>query len=294
MARLDPSYRRPGPLLAALFASVSAHLAFLALVGLDSSPPPPDHSPPSHQVRFLSEPQESSEPDPYAPKAAADSEASGRSRGERSERKPPSEPGDSSPSSGEEKAPDSQSTPEAETAAAEVPSPLTAPEAQRPAPSRSSRATGEGPPGSLALFPSARETARLQTPPEQARADELRHERVQPDTREDVLAAYVAAWLRKVERVGNMNYPEEARRRGITGAVRVEAVLRPDGTLARVEIVESSGEPILDAAAERIIRQGAPYSDFSPELRERIDRLHIPHRFVFARGSELRTDHSGD
>ena len=106
--------------------------------------------------------------------------------------------------------------------------------------------------------------------------------------REDVLAAYVAAWLRKVERVGNNNYPEEARQRGIHGAVRVEAVLRPDGSLAGVRVLESSGEEVLDEAARRVIRLGAPYSQLGPELSRRMDRLHIPHRFVFTEGGPLR------
>jgi protein TonB len=111
---------------------------------------------------------------------------------------------------------------------------------------------------------------------------------VAPHSRDDRLGAYVSAWLRKVERVGNNNYPEEARRRGIHGAVRVEAVLRPDGSLAGVRILESSGEEVLDEAARRIIRLGAPYAPLGPELGRRLDRLHIPHRFVFTEGDPLR------
>lgn len=96
-------------------------------------------------------------------------------------------------------------------------------------------------------------------------------------------SAYISSWLAKVERIGNLNYPDKARRRGLTGTVRIDAVLEPDGHVAQIELVESSGSQILDAAARRIIRMAGPYSPFSEALRAQYDRLHIPHHFNFTR-----------
>jgi protein TonB len=290
--------RHPIPFWAALAASLGLHLAGLAIVGLDRGASPAEPEPRTHKVRFLPAPQNSGEPEPDAPHAARDASASGRSQSDRAGGGPepterasqPPKPSRGSRASQSQGPPSSPSRPSSRST-------LTAeqsPRARDAGPSNPSpdTATREAP---LALFPSARETARWQPEPQTARAeaDELRHATVQPDTQADVLAAYVAAWLRKVERVGNLNYPEEAREQGITGAVRVEAVLRPDGTLARIRLVESSGHAVLDAAAKGIIRLGAPYSEFGPELRERVDRLHIPHRFVFSQGAELRTGRPG-
>lgn len=293
--------RRRGPFLAALVASLGLHWMALALIGLerDATTEPP---PRSHEVRFLPAADAEGEPPPEAPRTAADARASGRSEQDRAAggpqadpRRQPEEP--SSPSTGSDspgRTPSDSGTREAAELASQTPSRLTGPDGE-PVAAEDAPATEEAQ-RSLALFPSARETARWR--PEQQRAqaaaDELRHHRVRPDTRADTLAAYVAAWLGKVERVGNMNYPEEARRRGLTGAVRVEAVLRPDGSLASVEIIESSGTPVLDRAAERIIRLGAPYSAFGAKLRQRVDRLHIPHRFVFSRGAQLDAGVPGD
>ncbi len=83
----------------------------------------------------------------------------------------------------------------------------------------------------------------------------------------DATAAYISSWLAKVQRVGRMNYPEEARKRGITGRVRVLARIRPDGSLIEVRILESSGNRFLDSGAKAIIRLAAPFSPFPASVR---------------------------
>ncbi|HKL77117.1 MAG TPA: energy transducer TonB, partial [Gammaproteobacteria bacterium] len=83
-------------------------------------------------------------------------------------------------------------------------------------------------------------------------------------------------------------YPEEARERNLTGRVRLEVTLRPDGSLDRVRVLDTSGSEILDAAAKQIIRLGAPYSPFPADLKQRYaDGLPIRHFFNFTRSAEM-------
>jgi len=102
-------------------------------------------------------------------------------------------------------------------------------------------------------------------------------------TRASYDAQYLDSWRRKVERVGNINYPEQARRRELYGNLRLLVVLRPDGSLERVDILKSSGHKVLDDAAKRIVRLAAPYAPFPPELRKRADRVEIIRTWKFER-----------
>ena len=87
-------------------------------------------------------------------------------------------------------------------------------------------------------------------------------------TRRDPGAYYMDDWRRKIERVGNQNYPAEARRQGIYGSLVLRVAINRDGSLASVELVESSGHSVLDDAALRIVRLAAPYAPFTGELME--------------------------
>ena len=87
-------------------------------------------------------------------------------------------------------------------------------------------------------------------------------------TRRDPGAYYMDAWRRKIERVGNQNYPAEARSKGIYGSLVLRVAINRDGTLSSVELVESSGNSVLDNAALRIVRLAAPYAPFTGDLME--------------------------
>lgn len=100
-------------------------------------------------------------------------------------------------------------------------------------------------------------------------------------TREDRFAAYMVEWRRRVERVGNRNYPDEAARRGLSGNLLLEVALHPDGTVADIALRRSSGEPILDAAAQRIVRLAAPFAPFPPGIAGDVDILHIERTWFF-------------
>jgi len=94
-------------------------------------------------------------------------------------------------------------------------------------------------------------------------------------------AWYVQNWVSKVTRVGNINYPVEARRAGIYGTLRMLVSLRKDGTIKEVAILQSSGSTVLDDAAIRIVRMAAPFAPFPEEMRENVDELEIIRTWSF-------------
>jgi len=91
-------------------------------------------------------------------------------------------------------------------------------------------------------------------------------------------AAYLNAWRQKVERIGNANYPPG----GVWGSLRMLVVLKYDGALEEVRLLESSGHPSLDEAALRIVRLAAPYQAFTVEMRKKYDRLEIIRTWQFS------------
>ncbi len=107
-------------------------------------------------------------------------------------------------------------------------------------------------------------------------------------TREYAFAAYMRHWSDRVERVGNLNYPEEARRRGLHGNVLLTVVLNLDGSIKSIEVIQSSGEKVLDAAAERIVRLSAPFPP-APQEGERVDELNITRSWQFQPNNVLQT-----
>lgn len=94
-------------------------------------------------------------------------------------------------------------------------------------------------------------------------------------TKESFDAQYLNEWGEKIEHVGNLNYPQEALQKHITGSLRLSVVINPDGTIFQIDILQSSGKRILDDAARQIVRLAAPFAKFPPEIREQSDRLQI-------------------
>lgn len=100
-------------------------------------------------------------------------------------------------------------------------------------------------------------------------------------THEAASAAYMFHWVEQVERVGNLNYPDAARRENLTGAlVLVVGILR-DGSIESVTIDESSGHRILDDAARRIVEMAAPFAPLTGSLAEETDILYIVRTWEF-------------
>lgn len=100
-------------------------------------------------------------------------------------------------------------------------------------------------------------------------------------------AAYMEAWRAKVERIGNLNYPEEAKRRGLSGDLVLDVALLPDGTVKKITVRRSSGHKTLDDAAVRIVKLAAPFAPFSAAMRNDTDILHITKTWQFLSGNQL-------
>ena len=100
-------------------------------------------------------------------------------------------------------------------------------------------------------------------------------------TQEYRFAQYIEDWRVKVERIGNLNYPEQARREQIFGKLQLSVSIRKDGSLESVEVSKSSGHRILDAAAMRIVKLAAPYSPLPPSITKDVDILTITRTWTF-------------
>ncbi|HZX81865.1 MAG TPA: TonB family protein, partial [Lysobacter sp.] len=103
---------------------------------------------------------------------------------------------------------------------------------------------------------------------------------VSASTQEYVWAGYLREWVDRVERVGNLNYPEEVRRRRLSGQVVITIAVRRNGSVERADIVQSSGIPALDQAALRIAAMAEPYPAL-PRTQEDPDILHVTRTWWF-------------
>lgn len=109
---------------------------------------------------------------------------------------------------------------------------------------------------------------------------------VSASTREYAWAGYLRDWVDRVERVGNLNYPSEARARRMEGIVVINVGVRRDGSMESATIVHSSGVPLLDSAALRIARLAEPYPPL-PRTEEDPDILNIVRTWHFMPGGQL-------
>ena len=135
------------------------------------------------------------------------------------------------------------------------------------------------------LMASAKEIARLEAQVSRQVEDYNKRPRkhfFSPSTSPYAFAMYEEAWRNKVERFGNLNYPEEAKGK-LYGQLRMTVYIRADGTMDNVdiEIDKPSGYPALDRAAMKIVRMSAPFAKFPPEMASQIDILAISRTWVF-------------
>lgn len=106
-------------------------------------------------------------------------------------------------------------------------------------------------------------------------------------TQEYRFARYAEDWRVKVEKVGNLNYPEAAKRQKLYGSLQLIVNIKADGSVEHVEIKRSSGHKVLDEAAIRIVNLAAPYQAFPEDLRKDTDILGIVRTWTFTRADEL-------
>ena len=109
---------------------------------------------------------------------------------------------------------------------------------------------------------------------------------ISANTKEYVYASYMRGWSDRVQRIGNLNYPDEARQRKLYGDLLLTVGLDRDGGIKNITIIKSSGQPLLDAAAERIVRLAAPFPPLPKDAS--VDELYITRTWQFLPGDVLR------
>lgn len=145
-------------------------------------------------------------------------------------------------------------------------------------------------PSSRQLIERSLEMARLAAELErqtQAYAKRPKRKFVSASTQEYEFASYMRGWVARVERIGNLNYPDEARRRNLQGQLVLTVAVRRDGSVESIDVVQPSGHALLDEAAIRTVRLAEPFGPL-PQTRETIDVLHITRTWQYLPGNVMR------
>ncbi|MFU8832077.1 MAG: energy transducer TonB [Wenzhouxiangella sp.] len=261
--------------------AISLHAAVIGLVHFDVMGSRPDSIPASLDVILVE----------WATEEAPDeadflAQVTQRGGGESPDLKRPAEPmpaGDTVPELEPEPAKEEADTPEAETSPAEILAldngieelPVAPISEQARLDQTDSRRLIEQ---SLAVARAAPDRfAEAQDFPERPR-----RKFVSANTREHMYAGYMRSWVAKVERVGNYNYPEQARRMNLAGSLVLSVDILADGSVEQIRVLRSSGYDILDEAAIRIVRLSSPFSPLSEDIKAEVDILTITRTWQFS------------
>lgn len=117
--------------------------------------------------------------------------------------------------------------------------------------------------------------------------DRPRRKFISANTHEHLYAGYMRSWVSKVERVGNLNYPDQARRMSLAGSLVLSVDVLSDGSVEQIRVLRSSGYDILDEAAVRIVRLSSPFAPLPPEITAEVDILTITRTWQFSSRGEL-------
>jgi protein TonB len=104
---------------------------------------------------------------------------------------------------------------------------------------------------------------------------------------EYIFARYLDDWRSKIERVGNLNYPQAAREQKIYGSLVLTVAIKADGSVEKVEVNRTSGHKVLDAAAVKIVELASPFASFSEDIKKKADILEITRTWTFTRADQL-------
>jgi protein TonB len=142
------------------------------------------------------------------------------------------------------------------------------------------------------LLSRSKEIARLSAEIDQTQrvfAHRPKRKYISARTQEYRYANYEEAWRAKVERIGKINFPDEAKRKKLSGSLIMAVTITQDGSIVAIKIRQSSGHKILDDGARRIVRLAAPFARFPENIRKEADELVITRTWVFEAGSRFST-----
>ncbi len=290
-----------------LFFAVSLHIALILGVGFDAALPKPQAAARTLEVMVVHNARRPKAPDEADFLAQTQQQGGGeqpeitRPTVEPTPANPPAHPPKPSPA------------PERAAASADSPAPRPAPDAAAPQPTRklvaqqAPRTTPDAAPSptpreqarpeerkrlSIAqlLASSNQEIKRISAELDRktrAYAKRPRRKAINASTKEYKYATYLDAWRRKIERVGNLNYPDEAKRKKLYGNLVLHVAVRADGSIDSLRILQSSGHKLLDDAAIRIVKLAAPFAPFPPDILEETDILDITRTWRFLSSNRL-------
>lgn len=109
-------------------------------------------------------------------------------------------------------------------------------------------------------------------------------------TQETRFARYIDDWRQKIERIGDLNYPQSARDQGLHGRLLVTVAIRADGSVEQIQVERSSGHKVLDEGARRIVELAAPFAPFPENIAKDVDILHITRTWTFTTGDRFLSE----
>jgi len=112
-----------------------------------------------------------------------------------------------------------------------------------------------------------------------------KHKYLNASTAKALDAEYVRQWTRKIERIGNLNYPDQAKRNKLSGTLILSVTLNPGGKVINITVRSSSGHKILDDAAIRIVKLSAPFAPIPKSVLQNNTALVITRTWLFTQKS---------
>ena len=110
---------------------------------------------------------------------------------------------------------------------------------------------------------------------------------ISASTKSFEFADYMQTWVKKIERVSNLNYPDEARKRGFVGTLIMTVGINSEGTIKDIQIIKSSGYKSIDDAAEHLVQLSGPFESI-PKTKSQVDILYITRTWQFLPGNKLK------
>ena len=104
-----------------------------------------------------------------------------------------------------------------------------------------------------------------------------------------VEAKYIKDWVEKVEIIGNINYPSQARRKNLSGTLILSVLVNRDGSVISTSVQQGSGKKVLDEAAKKVVRLASPFKQFPYEMSEQYDQLMITRTWIYHSDKKLTT-----
>ncbi|WP_374088735.1 TonB family protein [Methylomicrobium lacus] len=100
---------------------------------------------------------------------------------------------------------------------------------------------------------------------------------------------YLKDWENKVEKTGNLNYPDVAAKKNFSATLTMDVGINADGSIYSIRISKSSGIPELDEAAKNIVRMSAPFAPLPQDLLKELKVLVITRVWKFSDESGITT-----